>query len=284
MKLLFKDWLLAEMPLNLQLLGRWGPQDRPHRWDRPSIGILTSPVGVEKIKAKWAKVPQQINAWMMRGPKASKVSEVGEVNYTYLQNTLRLKVVENPQAPDEISIDPHAINIVFTQNVGVEKMPMNYWTMAHRLGHALKNTPAYKYFWSELNKGLFELTELIFGQRPRQHPEYLTVTPEHENFLRRFAEAIGTMNSARKGWLRNYYEFGYELLAQKIATGKVKFNPFPRKVVEKYAWGRPQYRYYTTRSDYDFEYAEERLQGIASEADYNLDYLLSSSQGKILVM
>src|SRR5271170_7905000 len=148
----FKDWLLKEMPIQVNLLGKWGPEDKNYRWDKPSIGILSSPVGVQKIQQKWARLPQQFNAWMLKGPGASKYVEVGLVGPEFLTNELKLKIVDNPKTPNEIKIEPNAINVIYTQNTGAERVPMNYWIIAHRWGHALaryQKDEVYVYFQRE---------------------------------------------------------------------------------------------------------------------------------------
>src|SRR5690606_27691325 len=45
---------------------------------------------------------------------------------------------------------------------------------------------------------------------------------------RKFLQALGTFKSAREGNLREYFEFHYEMFAQYLLQGEIKFNPLPR--------------------------------------------------------
>jgi len=139
----FKQWL-SEMPIvNLQRIGDWEPDKNPtdaHQRRRvprkgyynDDFGILTSDAAVEKIKRKWAKCEQPFNAFFLRSKEGAKIREEGLVDVDYLANVLKL-----PQEQIQQINNPNAINIVYTNNIGAERMPMNWWTMAHRVGHAL---------------------------------------------------------------------------------------------------------------------------------------------------
>ena len=65
-----------------------------------------------------------------------------------------------------------------------------------------------------------------------------------QKILKFAAQQIGTMKSARDNKLNNWYEFAYELLAQYMLTGKIKFNPLPESIIKGYgAFGRKEYSY-----------------------------------------
>lgn len=270
------------MPIQVKLLGNW-ENDKQYKWDKPSIGILTSPVGVQKITQKWSKLPQQFNAWMLKGPGASKYREVGEVSPEFITKNLNLKIVPNPQKPDEINIDPHAINVIYTQNVGDEKVPMNYWTIAHRFGHAIKNNQVFKHLSVELEKDIKILMQNVFNRQPTKSMYGYTYDNKSMKMLAQFASALGTMGSARKGVLRNFYEFSYELLAQYMLTGKVKFNRLPFKVLDSYAWGRPQYLRPVWNQD-NFEKWNDYITYMEEKYDNLFAEILENSVGHTFLM
>lgn len=273
-----------EMPIQVNLLGKWQDKDKQYRWDKPSIGILTSPVGVQKITQKWSKLPQQFNAWMLKGPGASKWIEVGEVTPEFITDKLKLKIVPNPQKPDEINIDPNAINVIYTQNMGVEKTPMNYWTIAHRFGHTIRrNNKTWDNLVSELNRDVLHLMQGVFNQQPTRSVYGYGFDPKGDRLMKQFASALGTMGSARKGVLRSFFEFSYELLAQYMLTGKVKFNRLPFKILDGYAWGRPQYSYPRIKPE-DMEKWNDYISYMEEKYNNLLEEIVEGSVGHTYVM
>jgi len=282
----FSKWFLNEMPIQVKLLGNWEDKDKRYRWDKPSIGILTNPVGVEKITQKWSNLPQQFNAWMLKGPGASKYVEVGEVRPTFLMDNLKLKIVPNPTQSDEINIDPNAINVIYTQNIGNEKAPMNYWTIAHRFGHAVKRNQTFQYFVREVEKDIVTLMQSVYGRTPEKENMYGQVwNSKGRQFLRQFAIALGTMGSARKSKLRDFGEFPYELLAQYIITGKVTFNRLPFNVFHRYDYGKKRHiRPQWDMQQDDFEKWNEFIEHMEQTYQQLLEEILESSVGKIFIM
>lgn len=275
------------MPIQVKTLGNWEDKDKRYRWDKPSIGLLTNPVGVQKIVQKWSRLPQQFNAWMLKGPGASKHVEIGEVSPTYLMDNLKLKIVPNPTQLDEINIDPNAINVIYTQNVGTEKGPMNYWTIAHRFGHTVRRkNQTWDYFTRELEKDILNLMQSVFGRQPSKEDMYgQYYNAKGQQFLKQFANALGTMGSARKGQVRDFGEFPHELLAQYIITGKITFNRLPFKIVDRYAWGKPQHirPQWALKQD-DFEQWNEFIVHMEEKYQQLLEEILESSVGKIFIM
>lgn len=267
------------MPIQVKTLGNWEDKENKYRWDKPSINLLTNPVGVQKIIQKWSKLPQQFNAWMLKGPGVSKYNEIGQVDEAFLTNNLKLKIVPNPTKPDEINIDPNAINVIYTQNIGSEKVPMNYWTIAHRFGHTVRrNNKVWNYFTRELEKDIVTVMDNVFGRTPSNNTYGFDAAGK--TLLKKFANALGTMGSTRKNQLRNFDEFAFELLAQYMITGKVTFNRLPFKMIDRYAWGNPQHIYPRKQNknwnDY-IEYMEEKYQNILEE-------IVEYAVGKIFIM
>ena len=276
----FKNWLLQEMPISkFQLMGQWGPNaKRAYGYNQQDTGILQNPRAVEKIHRSWSNSQNDFDLYFLRSYKASKQVEVGEVTPEWVKTNL------------EVDIQPRedAITIIFTQNVGAEKMPMTAWTIAHRLGHAVRRNEQFdNYLTKEIAKDFRELLKQIYGiERSRDYGYYGGYTPD-EKQLRALAHAVGTMRSARQGNLRNFNEFTHELVAQWIITGSIKFNPLPANLTlrKRFAWGRPANN--TTRAvtdDDEHDEWNEILQGYAEKYSYYLGSIFNGFEGRMFVM
>lgn len=91
------------------------------------------------------------------------------------------------------------------------------------------------------------------------------------------------MKSAREGKIRNWYEFGYELLAQYMVTGKVKLNPLPTALVTRVKnWGHKDTVAVRDQSSYDDHM--ESLDMYERDIESMLDDALSSAIGRVFVM
>lgn len=282
----FKDWLLNEMPISkFQLMGQWGPDaKRAYGYSKQDTGILQSPAAVSKIHKHWSNTQYDFDFYFLRSNKARKQVEVGQVSPEWVKQNLDVDIQPNEDA----------ITIIFTQNTGAEKIPMTAWTIAHRLGHAIRRDKNFEtYFANELTKDFRELLKEIYGidrQRQQSMGGYgygFNPRQDDEKELRALAHAVGTMRSTRQGNLRNFFEFIYELVAQYIITGRIKFNPIPRSLVlrKRMAWGRPANDTRNSRID-DMAHEEwnEMLQGYADKYEHYLDSVFSGLVGKIYVM
>lgn len=245
----FKQWL-SEMPMqNFQRIGDWEPEQNPtlayqqRRAPRKGyygddFGILTSDSAVEKIKRKWSKCEEPFNVFALRSAVGSKIREEGVVDTQFLANNLKL----SPEVIQQIA-QPNTINIVFTNNIGGERMPMNWWTMAHRVGHALdrgNQVPSYKFYTRELTQHLYKMLDEIFGHQKEAF--WAARTQRDTQLLLALATEIASMKSARERNLRNLTEFFHELTAQYIIEGKVTFRPIPKMLITSFTWGHPKVR------------------------------------------
>ena len=281
----FKQWLLQEMPISkFQLMGQWEPgAKRAYGYNRQDVGILTNPAAVEKIHRHWSNSKNEFDFYFLRSSKARRHVEVGQVSPEWVKENL------------EIDIQPRedAITIIFTQNTGAEKIPMTAWTIAHRLGHAIRRDRIFEeYLSKEVTKDFRELLREVYGIDKRGgygsgggYGGGFSQADEGE--LRALAHAVGTMRSARQGNLRNFFEFIYELVAQYIITGGIKFNPIPKSLLlrKRMAWGRPAHK--TSRSKLDdmaHDEWDEILRGYADKYEHYLDSVFSGLEGKIFVM
>ena len=283
----FKNWLLQEMPINkFQLMGQWEPEaKRAYGYSRQDIGILTNPSAVEKIHRHWSNSKNDFEFYFLRSSMARKQVEVGEVKPDWVKENLGIDI-----EPKE-----SAITVIFTQNTGAEKIPMTAWTIAHRLGHAIRRDKIFEqYFAKEIMKDFRELLKEVYGIDKKYsyapgggYGGGYGNSQIDEKDLRALAHAVGTMRSARQNNLRNFFEFVYELVAQWIITGNVKFNPLPMSLIlkKRMAWGRPSND--TKRSKLDdiaHEDWNETLRGYADKYEHYLDSVLSGLEGRIFVM
>ena len=273
----FKEWLnLKEMSVKkFDLVGQWGPEaKKAYGYNKQDVGILENPKGQQKIIKKWSNSKEDFNLIFVRSSQANKHREVGEVNADWVKNNLGI----------DVQPDPDAITIIFTQNTGAEKIPMTAWTIAHRLGHAIRRDNVFeKYFFDELVRDFRELLRDVYKiSDSRSSYEY----PDQKSLLA-LAREVGTMKSAREGNLRNFFEFIYELVAQYITTGKIVFKDLPKSLIlqKRFAWGNP---IHTTAhhnlSDDDLLEFNYQLQNLADKYEHYLDSVFIGLVGKIFVM
>ena len=114
-------------------MGDWGADSPRREWDKKSIAILNSERGIQKIKNMWSKAPVDFDMYFVRQAGAMKHVETGEVDSEWVKENLNM----------DIKPDPNAITVLFTQNVGNEKVPMTGWIIGHRFAHAIQASTRY---------------------------------------------------------------------------------------------------------------------------------------------
>jgi len=273
----FKNWLLSEMPISkFQLAGQWEPEaKRAYGYNKQDIGILTNPKAVEKIHKIWSNTEYDFDFYFLRSKQAYLKREIGEVTPQWVEENLGV----------DIKPDPDKITIIFTNNTGTEKIPMTAWAIAHRLGHAIRRDKIFsQYFMDEITKDFRSILKDVY--KINKGSRY-TFGGEDEKELRALAYAVGTMKSTRQENLVSFFEFVYELVAQWITTGRIKFNPLPKNLIisKKMAWGKPNYE---SKNSYmnDEEHQEwnQVLQGFADNYEHYLDSVFIGLVGKMYVM
>jgi hypothetical protein len=278
----FKQFLMEMPTTQFKLLGQWDPNSKKYGYSQKDIGILTSPKAINKIHKSWSNSKNDFEFYFLRSFKASKHIEVGEVSSQWVKDNLEIDVKPNPEA----------ITIIFTQNTGTEKIMFTAWAIAHRLGHAIRKVKEFEiYFYKELEKDFIQILKSVYqrGKLEGMRGSYGYSDPRfnQEKDLRSLAYAVGTMKSARERNLVSFYEFPYELMAQYIITGKIKFNPLPKSLVlqSRMAWGRPN----NVTADSKIKEEElvewnDLLDGYAQKYEYYLDTVFDGLVGKIFVM
>lgn len=274
----FLEWLINEMPItSFQLKGNW-ENGKKYGYTDKDIGILTNPKGVAKIYKSWSNTKENFDLYFLRSYKA------------YKQDQLGVQTAEQVKEKFDIDIIPNAENItvLYLNNKAADRMPMNSWTLAHRMGHAFmginNNHEIIKYLENEIKRDFMEILTDVYR---REYPYSDDVRQLKDRDMLNLAYAVATMKSARDRNMRSFYELIYELIAQYINTGKIKFNPLPINLIskKKYAWGRPDNSHY--RSGYtedELEGWNDNIQDLASKYENILDQAFDSLRGEILVM
>jgi len=294
----FKQWLLQEMPItSFQTIGKWGPNDRPRGYNKQDIGILTNPKAIEKIHKQWSNTKENFEFYFLRAPKAAEYLEQGEVTPEWVKEKLGIDI-----QPKE-----NAITIIFTNNRASEKIPMTAWTIAHRMGHTMDRSSFNRnsVFKGEFNREVErDFSNIVKQMFPKQQPYtssadaagynyYGVPQPRQQNNTIQplhIARMVGTMKSVRDGNLRmlnGWNEFVYELTAQYIINGKIKFNPLTKAVMlrNRMAWGRPNPDMkYSGIDNEELTGINDSLQDMAEKYEYILDDVFQALLGKIFVM
>ena len=160
---------------------------------------------------------------------------MGKVNKEFVQNSVGID-------PNEFEED--AITVIFVSNVGDQKVPMTPWTVAHRIGHAIRK----EYHFQELTKWLeksFEHILSLYGMKSYSDYSYgISLNTFLQKPKANLFNQIGTMRSARQNKIKRYFEFYYELFAQYLNSGGIKFNKLGREIIVGHeAYGRKRYAY-----------------------------------------
>jgi len=265
--------LVTEAPIeDIHHIGNWDKNSSYREQDRR---LLTAPKAVAKIKAMW-KYPEDVpyNIILVNNAEANRHTEVGLVKPESLATMFPKSITQI-----EPLIRSDAVNIIYTNNKGSERVPMTGWIMAHRFGHALFRFNSSYYFREAV--GVLEryLDQYMdsYGVRKEapRYSEYKSIdTPSSVKIL----QAICTFRSARENNLRNPMEAIHELFAQYIITGTLKFNPLPRSI----KWKTSTYVYKYEETDYQSEV--HSLGDLADELQSYFEAAAEYSVGKILVM
>jgi hypothetical protein len=148
-----REILLLEAPIrDLEVIGT--PMDKAGGgFSKQDRKLLSSPKAIEKIRSRWEKTPYVFDIFLLKVPQLNKPEfrEIGSVSEKFMRQFEEI-------TGDNVPNDPSAITILFNGNYGAEKVPMTAWIMAHRVGHAIRNTS----YWDEYISEIAELTNNIF--------------------------------------------------------------------------------------------------------------------------
>lgn len=268
---------------NLEVQGNWN-DGKAHGYDKPSLKMMTNPLNIERIKKKWEKLPYDVNAYIIKGPKIHQYTELGRVTFDFVRDKLGMN----------INYDDDKITVIYTNNKGSEKVPLTPWTLAHRLGHAMardkisNDTP---YMYKEVNLTIDKLLRDVAKYYGRNsltkevRSSYSYNSVPDEQFKKALVYALATFKSARDRKLRASFEFTNELIAQYVITGKVTLNAnLPKLLPLSYAWGKPQGYHLRFTEERTPQELEDLIEVYQSELYNDIDALFGSSIGNIYVM
>jgi hypothetical protein len=289
-----REVCLQEMPIRgWKPIGKF---DKGHGFSDPiDRKLLTSPGAVEKIHRQWEKTPYDFDIYLVnkRGIGSGNTQEVGEVDLDFVRNVLKLSPTEVPDPAEDV------ITVLFTNNKGDQRYMATGWILAHRLGHAFarkdgragQGTVGAEWQWvsRELERIFSDILRDVYGVSPKREPYGEYTGSAKEKVLRLAAMQLGTMKSARDSALRNWFEFGYELLAQYMLTGRVKLNPLPERiVVGSGGWGRKETRGVVDQDAWqahnDGLMSDGLLREYEEEIQNMLEGVLARAVGRIFVM
>ncbi len=280
---------LLEAPIeDFNLVGDWtrsssfrDPQDRK---------ILTNPRAQQQIIHKWSKTVVPFNMYFVNNAEANRHTEVGEVSTEWLEKNM-------PKTLPQLKLRDDAVNIIYTNNKGSERVPMTSWIMAHRFGHAIdRYNNSVQYDFTEIRNTVLRtvsnILEEYYGIKDIPYdkdklPRFSYMNrhkthPDTERILIAFYQIIGKMRSARSKNLRNENEFVHELLAQYIITGHVTFNPLPENFF--YTVPRRRIPIRGNGNPGDYQYYNSQLETLAEALDEQFETLLETCVGRIFVM
>jgi len=252
--------------------------------DKRDRFLITNPRTIEHVKKKFGNTDYNINMYFMNSPQANKWTEEGSVNLDWVRKNL------GDEIADHISpkLDDDAINIIFTNNKGAERINMTAWMIAHRLFHALGRSDgrgAQFYQYNEAGKHYVDQinnllqcysngnTQISTRRGPAAH-DYGPKSRDHQLLLKNISQQICTFKSARDGVIRDWFEVLHELGAQLVTTGNIKFNDPPKSLkVGRYSLVLK-----------DEEEAKSILDMLGRDMGYYINALLGSVVNSILVM
>lgn len=256
------------MPIkNFELVGNWNNSAAKRGWDNKDIGILTRDKAVDKIKRKFAKCDHTFNFYFARHKNGRDLLQSGEMTDDRISYELNL---------DGYKSDEEAINVIFTQNIAADRVPMTAWTIAHRLGHVFREVKGFDYMFEAYEAGIkkianaYDINFSYFWNRE----------------LCGMMNQMGTMRSCRMNRINRAGEFAHELVAQSIITGGIKFNHLEKRVItrRRFAWGHPIHEYAYIQEGYDLDDVNMNVDNLADITHCDIDMCLSGVYGKTLVM
>jgi hypothetical protein len=232
--------------------------------------IVKNPKAQQKVYKFFERSPYNFRLYPLNIPGAGKFMETGRVKLDWLEKNL-------PQAAEIVKKNPpnDEIIVFYTNNVGANKVPFTPWIMAHRMGHAFRpNNYAWGQYAEYWTDQMIQLLDSYYGAHVfrMEDPRYVALQ-----------NALGTMKSARDRKLSRPYEFLYELLAQYINTGEIKFNPLPKVLgYGKLVYGKHTRAIRLLPTD-DAE-NKSHMEMLERDVAYHLETVLGEAQNKIFVM
>lgn len=250
--------------------------------------IITNPKSIERVKQKFNNTSYNFNLYFVNMPKATHHKEVGEVEEQWVIDNLGKDIL------DKVNTKNNAINIIFTNNSGDQRVPMTPWIIAHRIGHALVRREGLNQFNNRENPMSSAFSDLIqhtayvlengYGLHNRGLPvnvmQLSNASRPIQLLFKGFWTEIGMFRSARTNSIRDWFEINNELIAQYITTGSVKFDEMPKR----FKVGKS---YVSLRNDGDdiaIEEAQSMYEMMDEMMEQEYERVLSYATNRIYVM
>jgi len=256
----------------------------------PDVKLATHPVNIQKARDFFENVPYNFRFFVINKPRLRQYRESGEASPE------KIRAIFPAEADTILKDHEGAITVLYIGNYGDAKVMFTPWVMAHRIGHAIvannyggnrqESSP-----WYIAEQDFFESISLIlqnFYGIPieRSYNGRYPVWGKNQQYYNALFNAIGTQRSSRENQIKRPYEFLYELFAQYIQTGDVKFNPLPVSIgFGRKAWGRPT-KYIGLKQQYrtpEFD-REANLNKLGEKLVRNFNAVLQNAVGKIYLM
>lgn len=193
-------------------------------FDKSDEGIVNSQKGVQKIMNAFAKTPFDFNIYVVMRPTE------GIWGHDFASTQADAKQFLQDQIGDVQT--EGRITCVYLSNVTgrSNRMPMNAWTIAHRMIHMLQTQHKdsgvdLMHFEKTLWQNLIKVAAASTDIKPIFVGNMLQMASP-ETAMTNFATAMMTMKSAREGKIVSSLDVGGEALAQYLLTGGIRFNQF----------------------------------------------------------
>lgn len=276
-----------------QLVGNWGDKEKSHGFRHAADRkMLQNPTAIRLTHQKFGRTDHNLNFYFVNLPGAAKHAEHGFMEPEQIAQSMPKAWPEIAARAQEADHE-NAINVIFVGNTGFQRMNMTPWIMAHRIGHALQSSErgnlgyggGYTGPWSEYEQDASDFFAQILNGvydmniRPRE----VFMGRGNDKLIAKFFEAIGGMRSARKGQLGGRpYEFLYEMFAQHVLTGALKFRELPQSFGVR---GGPFYRIKDEESQDAADMWNRSLNSdVGDHLSSRIDNTLYNAEGKFLVM
>ena len=282
MKRTFKQFLI-EAPLgDFKRVGNWEKSSSFR--DARDRKLISHPKYVENVAKKLGKSPYTWNLVFVNSPAANRHTEVGEVDLAWVESNLGNEVANEVRG----ALDSDAINVIYTNNKGAQRINMTPWILLHRFGHAVARKNAvrtYSVYREASNHLISQLSMIMDNYGAKDFPtsdEQMSYrmdggssSRKDQLMMKHFFQHVATFKSARDGKIRDWFEVLNELIAQYVITGEIKFNPAPR------CFGTKTTGKYCAQ---DIEEVNEHLETLSRDMEYMIDDILNSAVNKIYVM
>lgn len=291
---------LTETPIgDYQTIGNWDKRHSFHsKRDRT---IIRHPRAIEITKKKFNNNDHVFNLYFVNQKGAEDHMELGRRSLDWVRENLGEEVAKAVEG--NVGQEGN-VNVIFTNNRGDEGRPMTAWMMAHRIAHAFgrwanssrgRQFPSYQEAANTIPWHLSQIMDEYgvsdfpdnddrvtrgkggYGSSEREQRS----TRKNQQMLTQFFRQVCTFKSARDNNIRDWFEVLHELFAQYITTGKIKFNPAPKKFGTKQAFGNGTGEFHLRGNAED---VEGQLNSLANTLVYYFDEMLDDVGNDILIM